>query len=205
MHRKYGKALCFSLLAALLFAACSSTPRVKRVPSDTVTDLSGYWNDTDVRLVCDALIKDCVSNAKVKQAIASSGKKLPTVIVVPFRNESSEHINTSIISDTMEAAIFNSGVLDFVAGGASRDALREERLQQQGNASEATAARPGYEIGADFMLTGSVKAIIDQAGNKSVRTYFVTAELSNIEDTSRLWLGQNQEIKKTITRPTVKL
>jgi hypothetical protein len=145
-----------------------------------------------------------VSNAKVRQAIAQSGKKLPTVVVVPFRNESSEHINTSIISDTMEAAIFNSGVLDFVAGGASRDALRTERLQQQGMASEDTAARPGYEIGADFMLTGSVKAIVDQAGNKSVRTYWVTAELSNIEDTSRLWLGQNSEIKKAITRPRVK-
>jgi hypothetical protein len=178
---------------------------VTRVAAATVTDISGYWNDTDVRIVCDSLIKDCISSARVKQAIAKYGNKLPTVIVGPFRNESSEHINTSIISDTMEVAIFNSGVLDFVAGGASRDALRAERLQQQGMASEATAARLGYEIGADFMLTGSVKAMVDQAGNKSVRTYFVTAELTSIEDTSRLWLGQNQEIKKTITRPTTKL
>jgi uncharacterized protein (TIGR02722 family) len=205
MYRKYGKALLLTMLTVLLFTACTSTPTVRRVEATSVTDISGYWNDTDVRLVCDTLIKDCVSSARVQQAIAKSGKKLPTVIVVPFRNESSEHINTSIISDTMEVAIFNSGVLDFVAGGASREALRDERRQQQVNASEATAARLGAEIGADFMLTGSVKAIVDQAGDKSVRTYFVTAELSNIEDTSRLWLGQNSEIKKTITRPAAKL
>jgi uncharacterized protein (TIGR02722 family) len=204
MYRKHGKALCCALFAVVFFAACSSTPKVKRVQADTVTDLSGYWNDTDVRLVCDSLIKDCISSARVQQAIAKSGKKVPTVVVVPFRNESSEHINTSIISDTMEVVIFNSGVLDFVAGGASRDALRAERLQQQTNASEATASRLGAEIGADFVLTGSVKAIVDQAGNRSVRTYFVTAELSNVEDTSRLWLGQNSEIKKTITRPSAK-
>jgi TolB-like protein len=104
----------------------------------------------------------------------------------------------------MEVAIFNSGVLDFIAGGAVRDALRTERLDQQSNASEATAARVGHEIGADFVLTGSVKAIVDQAGNRSVRTYFVTAELTSIETNARLWLGQNSEIKKTITRPTVK-
>jgi uncharacterized protein (TIGR02722 family) len=204
MYRKQGKALCGVLVAVAFFAACSSTPKVNRVDSSTVTDLSGYWNDTDVRLVCDSLINDCISSTRVKQAIARAGNKLPTVVVVPFRNESSEHINTSIISDTMEVVIFNSGVLDFVAGGASRDALRTERREQQGNASEATAARLGAEIGADFMLTGSVKAIVDQAGNRSVRTYFVTAELTSIETNARLWLGQNSEIKKTITRPAAK-
>jgi PBP1b-binding outer membrane lipoprotein LpoB len=204
MYKKLIVTLAFPLMAVFFLASCSSAPQVTRVDSTTVTDISGYWNDTDVRLVCNALIKDCVSSARVQQAIARSGKKLPKVIVVPFRNESSEHINTSIISDTMEVAIFNSGVLDFVAGGASREALRDERQQQQVNAGEATASRLGAEIGADFMLTGSVKAIVDQAGNKSSRTYFVTAELSSIEDTSRLWLGQNSEIKKTITRPVAK-
>ncbi|MDR0442349.1 MAG: penicillin-binding protein activator LpoB [Treponema sp.] len=198
------KILC--LMAAVLFilSACASGPSVSRVDASTQTDLSGYWNDTDVKIVCEALIKDCLSSARVDQAIKAK-RGTPKVIIGRFKNESSEHIDTSIISSIMETTIFNSGKLDFVAGGATRDELRAERQDQQANASEASAAALGNETGADFMLTGSVKAIVDKAGNETVRTYFVTAEMSDIETNSRMWMGQNSEIKKIVVRPKNKL
>jgi hypothetical protein len=105
----------------------------------------------------------------------------------------------------METVIFNSGRLDFVAPAGLRQELRAERLDQQRNASEETAARLGREIGADFMLTGSVRTIVDREGNRTVRTYFVTAELTNIETNARVWVGQNNEITKIIRRPRNRL
>jgi len=188
----------------VLFASCSSNPKVKRVDAGAQTDLSGYWNDTDVRIVCKSLIDDCLNSPRVDQAIKAKGK-IPTVIVGRFKNDSSEHIDTSIISSIMEQTIFNSGKLDFVAGGSTRDDLRAERQDQQSNASEATARALANETGADFMLTGSVKAIVDKAGNQTVRTYFVSAEMTNIETNARMWMGQNSEIKKVIVQPKNKL
>jgi len=188
----------------LLISSCATT-EVERVDSRSQIDLSGYWNDTDVRIVCESLINDCLSSARVDQEISARGGRIPTVIVGRFRNESDEQINTAIITSIMETVIFNSGRLDFVAGGDTRDDLRAERQDQQSNSSEATAAALGNERGADFMLTGSVRTIVDRAGNQTVRTYFVTAELSNIETNARLWLGQNSEIKKVITRPRNRL
>jgi hypothetical protein len=105
----------------------------------------------------------------------------------------------------MEIAIFNSGKADFVAGGDNREELRSERQDQQGNASESTASALGNETGADFLLTGSVKTIVDRAGNTSTRTYFVSAEMTNIETNTRLWMDQNDEIKKVIKNPGAKL
>jgi len=199
-------AMTVALISALAFSACgSSNPGVKRVDPESRIDLSGYWNDTDVRIVCEALIKDCLNSPRVDQAIRVKGGKTPFVLVGRFRNESDEHIDTAIISSIMEAAIFNSGKLDFVAGGGTRDEIRAERQDQQSNASEATAAAVGNETGADFLLTGTVRTIIDRADNKTVRTYFVNAEMSNIETNQRMWMGQNSEIKKIITRPKVKL
>jgi len=189
----------------LAFASCSSGPKVQRVDANTQTDLSGYWNDTDVKIVCKSLIDDCLNSPRVDQAIKAKKGKTPTVIVGRFKNDSSEHIDTSIISTIMEQTIFNSGKLDFVAGGSTRDELRAERQDQQSNASEATTARLANETGADFMLTGSVKTIVDRAGNQTVRTYFVTAEMTNIETNQRMWIGQNSEIKKIITQPKNKL
>jgi uncharacterized protein (TIGR02722 family) len=192
------------LVLALSFTACSSNPKVTRVDSDTQIDLSGYWNDTDVRIVCDSLIKACLDSPRVTQAIAQMGR-LPVILVGNFRNESDEHIDTTIISGTMETAIFNSGKADFVAGGGVREELRAERQDQQSNAGEASAKALGNETGADFLLTGSVKTIVDRAGNTSTRTYFVNAELTNIETNVRLWIDQNSEIKKVIKRPGAKL
>ena len=192
----------FILLSAafIIFCACSTRTNVKRVDADTQIDLSGYWNDTDVRIVCEALINDCLRNPRVDQAVRAMGRT-PMVIVGRFRNESSEHINTAIISSTMESAIFNSGRLDFVAGGDLRDEIRIERADQQNNASPETMARLRNETGADYMMTGTVRSIVDRDGNQSVRTYFVTAELTDIETNQRIWMGQNSEIKKLVTQP----
>jgi uncharacterized protein (TIGR02722 family) len=192
------------LFVMLVFlASCSSAPRVSRVDALTQTDLSGYWNDTDVRIVCESLIKDCLNSPRVAQAIAAKGT--PVVLVGSFRNEGSEHIDTAIISSTMEVAIFNSGKLDFVAGGSTRLELREERQDQQTNASESTASRLANETGADFLLTGTVRTIIDRAANQTVRTYFVFAEMTDIETNARMWMAQNSEIKKVIVQPRFRL
>ena len=197
------------LVLAVILSGCSSTPKVTRVDSGAQMDLSGRWNDSDVRQVCNTLVRDCLDSPRVADFIQDYSRrnrgKLPTVIVGSFRNNSSEHIDTSIIAKQMEIAIVNSGKLEFVAGGNTRDEIRAERLDQQGNASEQSASALGYETGADFMLTGTVNLIEDRAGNQTVRAYFVSAELTNIETNSRLWMGENSEIKKYITRPKAKL
>jgi len=192
------------VLAAGLFTACSSGPKVKRVSADTQMDLSGRWNDADVRLVSNHLINDALNSPRVSQFIreytSQNRGRLPACLVGTFRNESSEHIDTSIISKSMEISIVNSGRMDFVAGGETLTELRTERQEQQGNASEETAAALGNETGAILLLTGSVKSIVDRAGNRTTRTYFVSAELTNIETRTRLWMGDYNEIKKVITQ-----
>jgi len=198
----------FIFLVVVLFSACSSNPKVNRVDADTQIDLSGRWNDTDVRMVSNSLITDCLNSPRVSQFIdqftARNNGRLPACLVGTFKNESSEHIDTSIISKAMEIAIVNSGKMDFVAGGDTREELRGERQDQQGNASEQTASALGNETGAVLMLTGTVKSIVDRAGNTTVRSYFVSAELTNIETNARMWMGENNEIKKQIKQSGAK-
>lgn len=199
---------CLVVLGVVLvfLSSCASTnSSVKRVDASTQTDLSGYWNDTDVRIVCEALIKDCLSSPRVDQTIKAMGGKTPVVLVGKFKNESSEHIDTGIITSTMETVIFNSGKMDFVAGGSTRDELRAERQDQQSNASEASAATLANETGANFMLFGTVKTIVDKAGNQTVRTYFVSAEMTNVTTNQRMWMATNSDIKKIITQAKNKL
>ncbi|MDR1418881.1 MAG: penicillin-binding protein activator LpoB [Treponema sp.] len=190
--------------SVFLAAACASGPQVNRISADTVTDLSGYWNNTDVEIVCASLIQSCLSSRRVI-GIADSLGRLPVFLVGNFSNETGEHLGPAIISETMESAIFNSEKAEFVAGGGIREQLRAERQDQQGNASEETARALGMEVGADFLLTGSIKGIVDRSGNIMTRTYYVSARLTNIETGVVLWMDQNSEIKKEIRTPRVRL
>jgi len=66
--------------------------------------------------------------------------------------------------------------------------------------SEDTAKALANESAADFMLIGYVKTIVDSGGGDSVRTYIVNAELVDVERNRKVWVGENSEIKKYITR-----
>jgi hypothetical protein len=126
------------------------------------------------------------------------------VILGSFRNQSDEHLDTSILAKKFEIALVNSGKVDFVASSMEREELRDERENQQEWSNEFSAKALANEVAADFMLIGSVKTIVDSSGADFTRTYFVTAELVNIEKNTKVWLGENSSIKKYIRRDTVR-
>jgi len=201
-------AICVVILIAA--SACSSSPKVSRVEAGgRGSDLSGNWSAADVKIVCDSLIANALSSpridAYIKDFSAKNRGARPAVIVGRFRNNSSEHIDTAIISGQMRTAIINSGKLDFVEGGDAREDIRSERTDQQGQASEATAAALANETGANFMLTGEVRSIVDRAGNRTVRTYYVRASMTDIETSRIVWEGENNSIQKEIRQPRARL
>ena len=191
------------IVISLLFFSCATTS-VSRIDAAQQTDISGYWNDTDVRLICNALIEDCITSPRIER-FAQENKRLPVFIIGRFKNDSSEHRDTSIIVKKMQTAILNSGKAEFVADSTSREEVRAEREDQNmGNASEETAKALGNETGADFLLQGSVKSMVQKAGNTTVRTYHVSADLINIETNRIIWSGFNDDIKKVIKTSDVK-
>lgn len=198
LHNLIFLPLCF------FFLSCE-TMQVSRIKSSDVTDISGYWNDTDVRIVCESLIADCLDSPRLQSFTIKNGRE-PVFIIGKFRNDSSEHIDTSIITKKMQTAIIKSGKAEFVADSSGRKEIRAERDDQNmGNASEDSAKALGNETGADFMLQGSVKSIVQKAGNKTVRTYHISAELINIETNKIIWSGFNDEIKKLIKNSNIML
>ncbi len=191
-----GLIVCLSATMMLGLSACKQ--EVTRVDSDSVTDLSGNWNDTDSRLVAEEMIQDALSRSWLTKFNREHGKA-PTVIVGSVRNLSHEHINTRTFIADMERYLINSGEVDFVASGESRDEIRDERKQQDLHASESTRKAMGQEVGADFMLQGSINSIVDAIEGEQARFYQVDLTLIELETSRKVWLGQ-KKIKKTISK-----
>ncbi|MBT8127094.1 MAG: penicillin-binding protein activator LpoB [Gammaproteobacteria bacterium] len=184
------------LFALAVISACGQ--QVTRVETDTVTDLSGNWNDTDSRLVADEMIQDALSRSWLTRFNREHGNP-PTVIVGEVRNLSHEHINTRTFIADMERALINSGEVDFVASSEERQEIRSERMDQDLHAAEETRKAMGREIGADFMLKGTINTIIDAISDEQVRFYQVDLTLIDLANNRKVWLGQ-KKIKKTIEK-----
>ena len=186
-----------ALLALVAAAGCST--KVERLDESQAVDLSGAWNDTDSRLVSQEMIQDSLSRAWLQEFRGRPGQNRPAVIVGEVRNMSHEHINTQTFTLEMERALINSGKVDFVAGKQDRQGIRDERKDQDLNASADTRNAMGKELGADFMLTGTINTIVDPAGDTQVRFYQVNMTLISLADNRKVWVGQ-KDIRKLVTR-----
>lgn len=195
-------------LVLLLLATAGCARRVTRVQPEQAIDLSGRWNDVDSRLVADEIIRQSFAAAYgpnwALQYAQRHGGERPTVIVGTVRNRSMEHIPVGTFVRDLERAYVNSGLVEVVASRDERHEVREERLDQQEHASQATRASLQKETGADFMLQGDIQSIEDREGGRSVVYYQVDLTLVDLESNAKTWVGQHK-IKKFIRRPRLGL
>ncbi len=187
------RAACAFALAMLL-AACGTS--VERLESSEVKDLSGAWNDTDSRLVSEEMIQDVLARPWVQEHM-SAHHKAPAVIVGEVRNLSHEHLNVATFVADMERALINSGKVKFVASSTERGEIRGERKDQDLHAREESRKAMGQELGADYMLKGTINTIIDAEGKTQVRYYQVDLTLISLTDNTKVWIGQ-KKIKKLV-------
>ncbi len=190
------------LLALTAMLACGSHRQVSRLQPDSVTDLSGQWNDTDARLVAQEMVSDCLAKPWLTDYVMDKGEK-PVVTVGTIRNESSEHIDTDVFTTDFERELINSNKVRFVASRGQRDEIRDERSDQQEYSSPETMKKFGREVGADFILLGSVRSITDEVEGKRTIFYQSNYELINLETNEKVWIG-TKEIKKGISQGKVK-
>ena len=191
-----------SVVCMFSFFGCA-TSGVKRIDPNKQTDLSGYWNDTDVSIIAETLVEECVNAPAIIRYIKENQRE-PVVQLGSFKNRSDEHLDTAILATKFKVALINSGKVKFSAEKEIKEELREEILAQQDWASEETVKNLANETGADFLLIGSVRTIVDSIPGETVRTYQVIAELYDIETSEIVWSGENMDIKKYMKRSSYK-
>ena len=180
----------------IFFASGCATRTVSRVdPADQI-DLSGRWNDTDSRQVAEEMTRDVMSKPWLER-FTGQNQRPPVVIVGLVVNRSHEHIEAETYINDMEREFVNSGRVRVVENDFFRDKLREEKEQQQTNASVETQSKIANELGADFMLFGTINSTVDQYKKEKVVSYKVNMEMVNLESTEKVWIG-DKEIKKYI-------
>lgn len=192
------KSVLIVIMTSLAIFSCS--PReVTRVDPNRTIDLSGRWNSTDARQTADAMIDQVLNSNWLPDFRNSHDGKKPVVIVGFVENKTHEHIDPEVFIRELEKEFINSGRVTVVQGGEKREEIRSERAQQQDYSAVETISQWGREIGANFMLQGEIISIVDTYKKEKVIYYKVNLQLTNIETTEVVWIG-DKEIKKYINK-----
>ena len=192
-----GRVAVLSVMVAGL-AGCGAETKVTRVDAGVVTDLSGRWNDTDSRMVAESMVKEALEYPWLNN-FSQTNRRQPVVVVGTVINSSHEHINVQTFVTDLERELTNSQKVTFVAGKTEREEVRVERKEQAMYAREDTQKAPGKEIGADYMMKGTIATILDEADGTKAMFYQIDLQMVDLESNAKVWFGQ-KKIKKVIEK-----
>jgi len=192
-----GRVAVLSVIVAGL-AGCGAETKVTRVDAGVVTDLSGRWNDTDSRIVAESMVKEALEYPWLN-TFSQTKRRQPVVVVGTVLNNSHEHINVQTFVTDLERELTNSQKITFVAGKSEREEVRTERKEQAMYAREDTQKAPGKEMGADYMMKGTIATILDEADGTKAMFYQVDLQMVDLESNAKVWFGQ-KKIKKVIEK-----
>ena len=199
MNLPMSSARVLMLAVALVgLAGCGAETKVTRVDAGVVTDFSGRWNDTASRIVAESMVKEALEYPWLGN-FSQSKRRQPVVVVGTVLNNSHEHINVQTFVTDLERELTNSQKVTFVAGKNERDEVRTERKEQAMYAREDTQKAPGKEIGADYMMKGTIATILDEADGAKAMFYQVDLQMVDLESNAKVWFGQ-KKIKKVIEK-----
>lgn len=194
------KSISFRLAMLVIIIAMASCARqVTRISADEQVDLSGRWNDTDSRLVADELTTQVLGQRWIEDFQRRHNGNRPVMIVGLISNKSHEHISAETFIKDIERAIVRNATVRLVQAGEKREELRRERGDQQDFASPETAKKWGRELGADYIMQGTINSIVDQYKKEKVVFYQIDLELTDLETNEIVWMGE-KKIKKYINK-----
>ena len=171
------KLITMALLPALVLTSLqvSSCSSVRYGDSDKAETLNTDWGSKDLQEFADFMVGSLIETPALNY-LDGPGKGDDKRVIVAFggiANETSEHVNTEMISRRIQDQLLESGKFRFVARkeAAGQSEIEDEvRFQQgSGRVDPAMAKAFGGQLGADIILYGALADITKETGRSLER------------------------------------
>ena len=123
-------------------------------------------------------------------------------------NETSEHISPGLITDDIRAALLESGRYRFVDKNQRDNIAKETSYQHGGPVSPEARIQKAKQLGAQYMLTGTLRSIEKEQPHqvrltkKELKFYSLHLQLTDLESGLIEW-AKSSEIQREASKPFI--
>ena len=191
------KILMSAVMVTSLAACVASTRDID--PSGDPVHYSASYDFSDKKKIVDDLTASLLSSP-----IAYRSEK-PILVVYNVANETSEHINTGGITDDIRLALIQSQKYRFL-NKKQRSNIAEEAAYQRGNVPAADQIQQGRQLGADYILSGTLRSIEKEQlrqwrlFEKKMVYYSLNLEMTDLESGEISW-ADKVELAREQSKP----
>lgn len=182
---------------ALGFSGCAAfRASVSDVDIEKGDHMRSTYDFRDMRKMTEEVVDEILQDK-----LLTSATTPPVMIVAGIENRTSRHEDMKGLSDSIRTLLIKSGKAKFV-----NEARREELLKEQGyqasNATPETQVKIGKQMGAAYMLTGSLMEMESRSAReirlsrKKINYYKLTIEITNLETGMIDWTTEREFARK---------
>jgi len=191
MKRFHSIVLMAATMPALLLANGCAMFRMSTKDVDTSTGKRPVeradYNYADMKNITQDVVNQLLTSPFMEK---QSGEPIMTIAGV--QNRTSAYVDTKNLTDRMRTLLFQSGKVQFV-NEARRDELLKEQGYQAANATPETQVAVGKQLGAKYMISGSLVEMETKSGrqvrvSKQVLKYYkLTIEVTDLQTGLLAW------------------
>ena len=200
------------ILTSMLVCAGAACSSVQYDDPDKVETVTIDFGSTDLQTLAADMTNSLVASpalAYIQHPGKEGGDPRPIVFVGQVNNRTSEHIDTTGITDSIKTAMLKSGKFRIAASQQGQSEVGDQVTFQQGSGRvDPTQAKAfGRQVGADVILYGNLRSI-EKSRDRNVEDglkktedvwYQFVLEAVNIETGEVIWLNE-KDIRKTEKR-----
>lgn len=192
-----------SLLCSVMFLASCGGPRAftkgQYDDPERVELLDDKFNEADMQQMADTVVRAMVACPYVAKA-----EKPPIVIVERVQNRTEEHVDTKAMTDMIRTSLIKTGKVRFV-NKEERDTISEELdYHASGEVSGPSAKKRGSELGADYIMSGSLMTNIQEVGADKLIYYKLTMNLTSMS-TKTIDCTEEKQIRKKYEKNRIRM
>lgn len=186
------KLLLITLLIVSMVAINSCGRRYakgKYIEPDTIILRSDKFVEADLQQIAEHFAKEIAASN------LGSLSEPPKVLISLVTNTTDEHIDMESLTDKIRVNIFKTAKFQFINAKLRSEVAKEYEYEDSQYVRPDTAKKVGQQIGADYLLSGTISSIKQPVGRQEIVYYKMTLEMTDLSTNIISWLD-DIEIKK---------
>lgn len=137
------------------------------------------------------MLSENLNDLRNRPVVASWQKEggTATISVLPFRNETSEHIDSPLHAMLSEAEtwLIDTGAVRVVSSERRPELIEEMKLENSGGFDPAAISKFGKLLGVKYVLTGKVQSSDERKDDQRRVQYWFFMQVLDVESGQILW------------------